>query len=405
MSGTVCAETIESEPPTVGGLSTDRLIGSYAGEADGPLLICVGGLHGNEPAGVLALRRVFRTLEDRSPPLRGEIVGIAGNLRALREGTRYVQRDLNRGWTRRTVETAKSAPEAGEDAETVEQRELLAILREVLARATGAVYVVDLHTTSAESAPFLTLGDTLRNRAFARRIPLPMVLGIEEQIDGAMLEYLNGHGAVTVGIEAGRHDAASSVDRHVWSLWSAMIATGNLDPVSMPDVGEVETRLREAWRGLSRVFEVRHRKPVVDGDGFLMRPGFRNFQPIQEGEQLAEELGGAITAPESGQLFLPRYQEQGDDGFFIVRPVSPFWLRVSAALRRIRADRIAHWLPGVHRKREHPGHLFADRKVARWYAVEIFHLLGFRRRREAGEYVVFRRRKYDFKQPDRLDEV
>lgn len=404
MSGSVCVETIGSDPPARDGLSVKRIVGSYSCGLDGPLLICIGGLHGNEPAGVLALQRVFRTLEERRPPVRGEIVGVAGNLQALREGRRFLRRDLNRGWSRRTVEAAEHAIEGG-DPESVEQRELLTTLRKVLAGTTGLVYVVDLHTTSAESPPFLTLGDTLRNRAFARRIPLPMVLGIEEQIDGAMLEYCNERGAVTVGIEAGQHDAASSVDRHVWSLWSAMIAAGNLDPASIPDVREAQTRLRQAWKGLARVFEVRYRKPVEAGDDFRMQPGFRNFQPVEEGELLAEDHTGPVTAPESGKLFLPLYQDQGDDGFFIVRRISPLWLRASSVLRRLKVDRIAHWLPGVHRRREHPGQLYADRRVARWYTVQIFHLLGFRRRREAGEYVAFSRREYDVERPDRMREI
>lgn len=398
------ATVVEADVMGMGGLSTSRIIGAYRGSTAGPLLVCIGGLHGNEPSGVLALKRMFRVLEERAPELRGEVVGLAGNLRALREGKRFLQRDLNRGWSRRSVDAARDTDEAA-DPESVEQTELLSALREILARATGQVYVVDLHTTSAESAPFLTLGDTLRNRAFARRIPLPLVLGIEEQIDGAMLEYLNSHGAITVGIEAGRHDAASSVDRHVWALWSAMLACGNLRTEDLPDVVQVGDQLRQAWQGLSPVFEVRYRKPVEVGDGFVMRPGYRNFQLVTEGEVLAHDHEGPILAPESGQLFLPLYQEQGDDGFFVVRPVSPFWLRVSAGLRRMRVDRIAHFLPGVHRRRERPGRLYADRKVARWYTVEIFHLLGFRRRREAEAYVVFSRRDYDLGEEEHLDEV
>ena len=38
------------------------LIGRYGDAATGSRLLCVGGLHGNEPAGVYALRRVIDTL-------------------------------------------------------------------------------------------------------------------------------------------------------------------------------------------------------------------------------------------------------------------------------------------------------------------------------------------------------
>ena len=52
------------------------------------------------------------------------------------------------------------------------------------------VFVLDLHTTSASGLPFATVGDTLRNRHFAQSLPVTILLGIEEQLEGTMLEYL-----------------------------------------------------------------------------------------------------------------------------------------------------------------------------------------------------------------------
>jgi succinylglutamate desuccinylase len=89
------------------GLESSRVIGRF-GTPPGPRLICLGGLHGNEPAGVLALRRVFRTLHDRTPPFNGHIVGIAGNIGALKAGRRFLKRDLNRGWSPRGMERAET---------------------------------------------------------------------------------------------------------------------------------------------------------------------------------------------------------------------------------------------------------------------------------------------------------
>jgi succinylglutamate desuccinylase len=123
-----------------------------------------------------------------------------------------------------------------------------------------------------------------------------------------------------------------------------------------------------------------------------MNPGYVNLQPIAESEVLARDRTGDVRAPEGGRVLMPLYQEQGDDGFFVVREFAPFWLRVSEVLRRIRADRIVHWLPGVRRDPRRTGVLRVDRGVARWYALEILHLLGFRKQRERdGELVVLRR--------------
>jgi len=46
----------------------ERIIGSYAGSKKGPLLICFGGIHGNEPAGIQAIEEVFERLDKE--PLR-----------------------------------------------------------------------------------------------------------------------------------------------------------------------------------------------------------------------------------------------------------------------------------------------------------------------------------------------
>ncbi len=370
-----------------------RLIGLFGGYAPGPTLVCVGGLHGNEPAGVLALRRLLARLEDSHPPFRGELLALAGNLEALRLGRRFVDRDLNRAWTRRQIARARSASRPG--TEDREQLELMAVMADTLDRNGDEIYVVDLHTTSADSAPFVTLGDTLHNRAFARRIGLPLVLGIEEQIEGALLEFVNERGPVTLGIEAGQHEDPASIDNHERALWMALMASGNVRERDVPWVRAMRRELRQAYGALPGVFEVRYRRGVNETDGFRMRPGYRNLQPVLEGEILATDRDGPVRAPEAGRVFLPLYQELGDDGFFIVREISAAWLRVSSVLRRLRMDAIAHWLPGIHRARRRPETLIVDRRVARWLAIELLHLLGFRKKRVARGAFVFSRRPHD----------
>ena len=248
--------------------------------------------------------------------------------------------------------------------------------------------------TSADSAPFLTLADTLRNRDFARRIGLPLVLGIEEQIDGALLEVIMERGPVTVGIEAGQHDDPVSVDHHERAVWMALVAGGHVEPEAVPGLREMREALRVARRGLPKVFEVRYRKAVEPGDGFAMHPGFTNFERIREGQELARDHRGPVTAPEDGRIFLPLYQDQGDDGFFVVRDFHPAWLRVSALLRRMRISSLAKWLPGIHPARRRPDALIVDRRVARWLTLQVFHLLGYRKSRVTKGWYVFRRRAH-----------
>ncbi len=75
-----------------------HLIGKFIGDAAGATLIVFGSLHGNEPGGALALRKIAARLEKLRPNLRGRVYLLAGNTRALARGVRFIDSDLNRHW-------------------------------------------------------------------------------------------------------------------------------------------------------------------------------------------------------------------------------------------------------------------------------------------------------------------
>ncbi len=124
-----------------------------------------------------------------------------------------------------------------------------------------------------------------------------------------------------------------------------------------------------------------------------MEPGFANFMPVKKGVLLANGSRGAVYAPRAALLLMPRYQGQGLDGFFLARRVAPFWLRVSRWLRRMRVERALGLLPGVRLGDAGGDRVQVDTRVARFLALQLFHLLGYRRRRRLGRHLVFERRR------------
>jgi predicted deacylase len=68
----------------------DHMIGAFVGQSDGPTLIAVGSLHGNEPAGSLALSRIAGHLKDLEAKLKGRVYLIAGNTRAIGQRKRFL---------------------------------------------------------------------------------------------------------------------------------------------------------------------------------------------------------------------------------------------------------------------------------------------------------------------------
>ena len=391
-------DKIQNRPDITAG---KHLIGRFEGETAGTRLVVFGSLHGNESAGALALERVASRLAELSPRLRGNVYLVAGNTRALLESVRFIDSDLNRHWTSGNIQNNSKGSAAGTLSEDKEQSELLEIIAEILETARDEVYALDLHSTSAEGSPFATVGDTLRNRAFAQKFPITILLGIEEQLEGTLLEYLNNLGAVTLGFEGGQHFAESTVDTHEALVWCALYNSGILLESEGEGVEKWSAVLKEKT-GRSRIVEVRYRHAIKPSDDFSMHPGYNNFDPVQAGQTLATDARGDVVAPETGVILMPLYQKLGEDGFFVGREVAPFWLWLSAVSRRLKIYNLMPLLPGVSRS-EHPDALNIDTRIARLFPLQIFHLLGYRKLRWSDDRLVVTRRKFDTAGPFRKD--
>lgn len=90
---------------------------------------------------VIAAQRVyFRARLSRSRS-EGRTGLLAGNTRALAQRQRFLERDLNRGWTTARLDRLRHQPIDPElHPEDSEQLELLEQIEPVLARARGKVY-------------------------------------------------------------------------------------------------------------------------------------------------------------------------------------------------------------------------------------------------------------------------
>jgi len=371
----------------------DRILGRVRGAGDGPTLLCIAGIHGNEQAGVYGVRSVLARLATRADEMTGDFVALAGNRTALEHGRRFIDRDLNRAWTDERLEFLRNSRPG--DSEDREQVELLSAIERVVDEARGPIYVLDLHTTSGPGAPFTTFGDTLPNRDFAEHFPVPMILGLEELVKGTLLAFLGAHGLVAVAFESGQHREPDAIGRAEAGIWIGVAAARLLPESRMSMLSRGRKALRRTAVGLPRALEMRHRHAVHPGDGFTMNPGYQSFQQVRMGEALARDGSGDVVAAEASRVLMPLYQAQGDDGFFLVREFSRFWLLVSYVMRRVRVERFTRWLPGVQRNAAEPDTVHVDKRVARWYAKQLFHLLGFREVEDAGERLVMRRRSFD----------
>ncbi len=255
--------------------SSAHLLGSFQGGGSLRSLIVLGSVHGNETSGKRAIERIIPKLEKIKEQLNGRVLLVAGNTRALKAGKRFIDADLNRHFTEeRLRDSLPDSPVAPKCSEDHEMRELLEIFNAVLGSAREEVFALDLHSTSAEGAPFGTVGDTLRNREFTLKFPITFLLGIEEQLDGTILEYLNNHGAVTLGFEAGQHVAESSVDNHEALIWLALKHSAILPENASIDLSKYQKTLENST-GKQKVLEIRYRHAIKPEDEFSMLPDLK----------------------------------------------------------------------------------------------------------------------------------
>lgn len=371
----------------------EHLLGR-TGNGRGPLVIALGGIHGNERAGVAALQRVLAQLEDEGLELAGELVAFAGNLQALTLGQRYLEDDLNRVWTESIIADVAASGSAAElTAERRELRELLeALTRELADAGSRTVIFLDLHSTSAPGAPFVLSADTLQNRKLALALRAPVLLGLEENIEGTLLAWFGAQGHAAIAFEGGRHGDPETAVHHEAALWILLEQTGLLEGQTPSLIAKGQKLLERSSRGLPRCVAVLHRHHIEPDSEFRMEPGYVSFDRVKRGERMARDRSGPIEACLSGCILLPLYQGQGEDGFFLGRPVRRAWLWLSTVLRRARFERLLPLLPGVRRDPDAPGGLIVHRKAAIWRALDLFHLAGFWKHEQDGSTLRLARR-------------
>lgn len=311
-------------------MEVPRQIGRVLSEAPGATLITVGGIHGNEHAGIHASRRIVERLAGGDIPFAGEVLSLAGNVGAIALGRRYVSLDLNRVWSDGQVaaldtsSVLDSRPQLDAPiAEHHEQCELLAAIRAAIARARGPIYLVDLHSTSAAGVPFIAAGTSAAQRTFIERsrLPLPAIIGLEDKVDGALSAYWNKNGCTAITIEGGQHDDPGTIDNLEACLLLVLEGAGIVAKGAIAETAPGRTMLDNRRGDLPRMMEVVSRFAITPDQGFTMMPGFRNVDFASALQLLARDKNGEIRATADGLVILPLYQGQGNDGFFWGRAI------------------------------------------------------------------------------------
>lgn len=293
-----------------------RIIGEYSSGNEGPLLFVTGGIHGNEPSGIMALEKVFKELEKTKPQINGTILGVSGNKNALNENKRYIHEDLNRTWTKENVqENVKDTHEKKEMFQIIE------LLEQYPESDFTKRYFLDCHTTSSPSLPYVSVQEVNDNDEWAHKFPTYIIRGFSDIITGDIDHYLSRIGMTGFVFEAGQHTDDTSVENHEGAIWLALKEACNLELSEISTYPECVDRFAKKNAPDQKTFEITYRHGLKEDDVFEMKPGYENFQKIEKGEFLAKQNGKDIHSEWNARIFMPLYQAQGNDGFFVIEEV------------------------------------------------------------------------------------
>ena len=296
----------------------DRMIGEFDQGVPGPLIFLVGGIHGNETEGVKAIEAVFSELSRKHYPIRGKIVGLRGNLSALAAKRRYIEYDLNRCWREDHLQYLLSNKTKLHIVEDQEALEVLEILEHYLQAGYEKKILIDLHATSSGKGSFIIIPEYYAAHPLVKNLHLPVILNLESYLKGTLSNYACERGLVAFAFEGGLIGSQEALDIHTAGVWEILQTAGAISYQTSKNFTAYRNVLHLQARGLPELVHVTGIHWVHEGDQFSMKPGYENFTPVQKDEVLAYDKYGPVKAPRNGMIFMPLYQNQGNDGFFII---------------------------------------------------------------------------------------
>ncbi|MCB5189758.1 succinylglutamate desuccinylase/aspartoacylase family protein [Methylobacillus arboreus] len=304
---------------------------SFSGMQPGKRLIVLGGVHGNEPCGTLAISRVINDIEDgRLDIAAGEVTFVpVCNPLAREQYSRGGERNLNR----KLFPTDN--PQQFEDYVANWLCPLLAD-HDVL---------LDLHSFHTPGEPFAMLGPKNNQGSLepfahdAEEEALARHLGVKLFVDGWLdtyasgvtrrqgqsvhetpdadvrygvgtTEYMRSQGGYGLTLECGQHEDASAPEVAYQAILNTLAwlgLSGNQKPEETPD------------RKTLRLFEVVDK---VDPADSLARE-WQGFECLSAGTLIGTRASGEeIRAVETVHIVFPNpHAEPGSEWFYLARPV------------------------------------------------------------------------------------
>ncbi len=311
------AYPVELSPPDLSqyrnaGAGPDYVI-SYDSQTDGPHVMLMALVHGNEICGAIALDQL---LQRNIRPNRGRLTFAFANIAAYQqfdrrypEATRYVDEDFNRLW---------SADKLDQPADSSERRRA----RELRPLIDTVDLLLDLHSMQHPCAPLGLSGPLEKGRDLAIAVGAPAVIVVDAGHAGGrrLRDYGRfadpSHPANALLVECGQHWAKESAATALEVAYRFLAYAGIVPRDALPETARAPLPKQQ-------VIEVTNRITVRTEDFRFTEP-FQGLEEIPKaGEIFAHDGTTPIRAPyDNAVLIMPsRRLVQGQTAVRIGRRV------------------------------------------------------------------------------------
>jgi len=228
-----------------------------------PEVAVIGGIHGDEPCGPLAIERLLA----EEPAVERPVKFIIANEEALDAGERYLDADLNRVFP------------GDADAEAHERRLAYDLAREIQGCTTLA-----LHSTQSTPRPMGVIRSVDEvARAIYPRLPVDVLIETDAHTEGRLVEYPH-----TVEVECGLQGTDAAADNGYELIRAFLAATG-----ALPEPG-AHDRLDTPDPEMVHVYRLQ--RPIPKPAGSEYEVFVENFERIEEGTAFAAVDGQPLYA-------------------------------------------------------------------------------------------------------------
>ena len=227
---------------------------------DDPEIAVVGGIHGDEPCGVNAVERILAD----PPTFRRPVRFVVANERAIEQGTRYVDEDLNRAFP------------GDPDGQTHESR-LAAELRE----AVAGCLVFSMHSTQSYEGTFALVDEpNERLREPLHRLSVDAVVDVGSHSKGRLFDAV----PTAIEVECGYQGSDEATENASRLLEEFLAAAGAIDATPAGSDEPVP------------LFRLDRQIPKEEASSYSVYAS--NFEEVAPGESFAAADGAEVTADE-----------------------------------------------------------------------------------------------------------